>query len=253
VRLGVLASGSSGNALALEHQGFTLLVDSGLSGRKHQTRLEACGMADSRPAAILVTHEHSDHVSGVGVVSRKWRIPVYASGGTLGASAHRMGRLTAPVVFDNGASMEIGPFRVSSFRLAHDAADPSGFIVEWEGGRLGIATDLGHPGPLVMESLSGCTALVLEFNHDEDMLWSGSYPWHLKQRIASSTGHLSNAVAAELLASVLHPGLRVCVLAHLSQENNLPSLAVEASRGVAGESVMIVAGMQDLALPVIEL
>lgn len=249
----MLASGSSGNALAMEHQGFTLLMDAGLSGRKHQARLEASGMGDVRPAAILVSHEHSDHVSGVGVVSRKWRIPVYASSGTLGASAHRMGRLISPVVLDNGASVEIGPFRVRAFSLAHDAADPSGFIVEWEGGRLGIATDLGHPGPLVMDSLAGCTALVLEFNHDEDMLWNGSYPWQLKQRIASSTGHLSNAAAAELLYSVLHPGLRVCVLAHLSQENNLPRLAVEASREAAGDSVMIVAGMQDLALPAIEL
>lgn len=253
MRLGVLASGSGGNAFALEHEGFTLLVDAGLSARQHQARLEACGMGTARPAALLVSHEHSDHVSGAGVVARKWRIPVYGSGGTLEASASRMGRVAGRSVLPNGSTTEMGPFRVCAFRLAHDAVDPSGFVVDWDGGRLGIATDLGHPGPLVTESLSGCTALVLEFNHDEDMLWNGSYPWHLKQRIASSTGHLSNTVAADLLASVMHPGLRVCVLAHLSQENNLPDLALGASRGAAGDSVMIVAGMQDLALPAIDL
>lgn len=253
MRLGVLASGSRGNSLALEHQGFMLLVDGGLSGRKHQLRLDSCGMGDATPAAILVSHEHSDHVSGVGVLSRKWRIPVYGTRGTLESSTCRTGRLNSAVELANGSSVEMGPFLVSAFSLAHDAADPSGFIVEWEGGRLGIATDLGHPGPLVRESLSGCTALVLEFNHDEDMLWNGSYPWHLKQRIASSTGHLSNNIAADLLSSVLHPGLGLCVLAHLSQENNLPDLAVQASKGVAGDSVMIYAGTQDLALPAIEI
>ena len=254
MRLGVLATGSRGNAFIVEHDGCSILIDAGLSCRKHIERQEAAGLTGIVPDALLLSHEHSDHVSGAGVVARRWGIPVYGTEGTLAGAGRRFGRLPAGTgILSNGSSMKLGPFRLEAFSVAHDAADPSGFVIEWPGGRLGIATDLGHPGPLVRESLSGCTALVLEFNHDEEMLWNGSYPWHLKQRIASSTGHLSNETAASLLDTVLHSGLRVCVLAHLSQENNVPDLAVRASREAAGDSVMICAGMQDNALPIIDI
>jgi len=254
VRLGILASGSRGNAFLVEHEDCVILIDAGLSCRKHTERSESAGFTGAVPDILLLSHEHTDHVSGAGVVARRWRIPVYGTEGTLTGASRRFGKLPAGTgVLANGSRMKHGPFVIEAFSVAHDAADPSGFVIECSGGRIGIATDLGCPGPLVRESLSGCSALVLEFNHDEDMLWNGSYPWHLKQRIASSTGHLSNEVAASLLDSVLHPGLKLCVLAHLSQENNLPDLAVRASREAAGESVMIWAGKQDSALPAIEI
>jgi phosphoribosyl 1,2-cyclic phosphodiesterase len=147
----------------------------------------------------------------------------------------------------NGDCVRLGGLEVSSFSVPHDAADPSGYVIRWSGGRLGIATDLGTAGPLVRASLAGCTALLLEFNHDLEMLWNGSYPWPLKQRIASATGHLSNEAAAELLASVAHGGLGLVVLAHLSEENNRPDLAEKAARGVLN-GPKVHAGLQNRAL-----
>lgn len=253
MRLGVLASGSRGNAFTVEHDGVMIFIDAGLSGKVHTSRLVDSGFSGIHPQALFVSHEHSDHVKGAGVLSRKWRIPVFATDGTLNASRYRLGKIQEAIVFPNGTSFDFGAYSISAFSVAHDAADPSGYVIEWDYGRLGIATDLGQSSPLVKESLSGCTALVLEFNHDEDMLWEGNYPWSLKQRIASTTGHLSNQAAAELLGSVSHKNLEVCVLAHLSQENNLPSLAENALRKVVGESLKILTGMQDIALPALDL
>lgn len=253
MRLGVLASGSRGNALVVEHDGVAVFIDAGLSGRRHYERLVESGFPDVRPQVLLLSHEHSDHVRGAGILARKWCIPVCGTSGTIGACRRSLGKIPGAEILENGSTMDLGSFSVSAFSLAHDAADPSGFLVQWDSGRLGIATDLGRSNQLVEDSLAGCTALVLEFNHDEDMLWEGSYPWHLKQRIASGTGHLSNLAASELLAAVWHKGMRTCVLAHLSQENNLPHLAEEASREVAGGLVDIYTGMQDDPLPALEI
>jgi phosphoribosyl 1,2-cyclic phosphodiesterase len=253
MRLGVLASGSRGNAFAVEHNGLMILIDAGLSGRQHTARLAQSGFSGIEPGALFISHEHSDHVSGAGVLARLWRIPVYGTEGTLNASERRLGKVPETRVFNNGTSIDFGVFSISSFSIAHDAADPSGYVIRWDEGQLGIATDLGHSNPLVRDNLSGCTAIVLEFNHDENMLWEGSYPWVLKQRIASSTGHLSNRAASELLQSVAHDGLELCVMAHLSKENNLPSLAEKALREVTEGSVKILAAQQDLSLPALDL
>jgi len=253
MRLGVLASGSRGNALVIEHDGCMVFFDSGLSGRKHTERLLETGFGDLFPEAIFISHEHSDHIKGAGVLARKWNIPVFGSSGTLNASRRRLGKLPGTEILENGAGVDFRSFSVSAFSVAHDAADPSGYVIEWDSGKLGIATDLGKSSPLVEANLAGCSAVVLEFNHDEDMLWNGSYPWHLKQRIASTTGHLSNSTASDLLGAVYHRDLKVCVLAHLSQENNLPHLAENASREVAGGIVRIHVGMQDVPLPAMDL
>jgi len=253
MRLGVLASGSRGNAFVLEHRGAALFIDSGLSGKRHSRRMALSGFTDVEPVALLLSHEHSDHVRGAGILARKWTIPVCCTTGTFNACRTHLGRIPGAEILENGSSMDFGPFSVTAFSVAHDAADPSGYLIEWDSGRLGIATDLGRSSTLVRDSLSGCTALVLEFNHDEEMLWGGNYPWNLKQRIASTTGHLSNEAASELLASIWHSDLRTCVLAHLSQENNLPHLAERASRKVAGGRVNIRTGMQDEPLPALEL
>ncbi|MBD3277903.1 MAG: MBL fold metallo-hydrolase [Candidatus Aegiribacteria sp.] len=253
VRLGVLASGSRGNAFVVEHDGSAVFIDAGLSGKRHMKRMIRAGFDDIRPLALLLSHEHSDHVSGAGVIARKWSIPVVATNGTVVASRGKLGKVPEIEILPNGSTVDFGSFTVSAFSVPHDAADPSGFIVRWDAGKLGIATDLGRAGPLVHDSLSNCTAVVLEFNHDEDMLWEGSYPWRLKQRIASTTGHLSNCAASRLLSAVWSRELRTCVLAHLSQENNLPHLAEKASRKVAGGSVSIHTGMQDESLPALHI
>ncbi|NOQ21491.1 MAG: MBL fold metallo-hydrolase [Candidatus Aegiribacteria sp.] len=253
MRLGVLASGSRGNALVIEHEGCMVFFDAGLSGKKHTERLLAAGFGGLFPEALFISHEHSDHIKGAGVLARKWNIPVYGSSGTLGASRRSLGKLPDTGILENGTGVDFRSFTVSAFSIAHDATDPSGYVIEWDSGKLGIATDLGKSSPLVEASLKGCSALILEFNHDEDMLWNGSYPWHLKQRIASTTGHLSNSMASDLLGAVYHRDLKVCVLAHLSQENNSPHLAENASREVAGGTVRIHTGMQDTPLPAMDL
>ncbi len=245
MRLAVLASGSRGNAVAVEHDGEVILVDAGLSGKQHAARMAGSGLRGTRPVALLLSHEHSDHVSGAGVVARRYGVPVFGTEGTLSAVWRKLGRVPGTQVLPCGTTEEIGPFEVTSFSLPHDAADPSGYVIACGGVSVGIATDLGCAGPLLVASLRRCAALVLEFNHDEDMLWGGSYPWPLKQRIASSTGHLSNDAASELLASVAGDDLSVCVLAHLSQENNRPDLAETASRRVAPRRTLVMAGMQD--------
>jgi len=253
VRLGILASGSKANAMVLEHGGAAIFIDAGLSGVRHVDRLKASGFGDVRPLALLLTHEHSDHVRNAGVISRKWKIPVYGTTGTLDSCRRILGDVPGEVILENGSTMEIGPFTVTSFSVAHDAADPSGYVVEWQSGKLGIATDLGSSSPLVEDSLSGCGAVVLEFNHDEDMLWNGDYPWYLKQRIASNKGHLSNDAASRLLGKIVHRGLKVCILAHLSRENNRPHLAEKVSRAAAGARADILMGLQDDSLPALEL
>jgi len=253
MRLGVLASGSRGNAFVIEHDGCMVFFDAGLSGKKHTQRLHEAGFGGFHPEALFISHEHSDHIKGAGILARKWNIPVYGSSGTQSASRRSLGKLPGTEILENGTGVDFHSFTVNAFSVAHDAADPSGYVIEWDSGKLGIATDLGKSSPLVEANLKGCSAVVLEFNHDEEMLWNGSYPWYLKQRIASTTGHLSNSAASDLLGTVYHKDMTVCVLAHLSQENNIPHLAESASREVAGGTVNIHIGMQDEPLPAMDL
>jgi phosphoribosyl 1,2-cyclic phosphodiesterase len=253
MRFSVLASGSSGNSMAFEHDGYALLLDAGLGLRDTLRRMEAAGLGRSMPSAILLSHEHSDHCNGADVIARRLGIPVLASAGTLAALSARLSRVPGRIELGNGSSIDLGPFRVSPFSLPHDASDPSGYVIEWDGGRLGIATDLGSWGHLVARQLSGCSTVVLEFNHDVGMLWNGSYPWPLKQRIASSTGHLSNSDAAMLIDSIMHPGMENLVLAHLSRENNTPETAESVARTVTGPGFDIFVGSQSAAMTALEL
>lgn len=229
----MLASGSDGNCMLVEHDGYSILLDAGLSCREIRRRMDVAGAGAMQPGALFLTHEHSDHVRGARVTARRLGIPVVCTPGT---ARRTPGLSDVPTVslMPSGGSMRTGPFEVTSFLLPHDAEEPSGYVIEWDGGRLGVATDLGCWSHLVASNLSGCTGLVLEFNHDEDMLWSGSYPWPLKQRIASSRGHLSNASASDLLTRVSHGGLGLVILAHLSRENNKPPIALEAAKAVPG-------------------
>jgi len=226
MRFCVLASGSKGNAAWIEAGGEAVLVDAGLSGRELIRRMTLAGLEPDRLKAILVTHEHRDHVLGVGVLARRWGLPVYINEATLDRSRPIIGSIK-PHLFSTGTDFAVGEFQIHPFSLSHDAADPVGLTFERNGTRLGLATDLGVATNLVRERLSGCRALILEANYDDQMLTEGPYPWETKRRVRSRHGHLSNENAAELLADVAHAGLIKVVLAHLSQTNNTADLALQ--------------------------
>jgi phosphoribosyl 1,2-cyclic phosphodiesterase len=231
VRFAVLASGSGGNSCYVEGPGGAILVDAGLSARETARRVSAAGGDMERVRAILVTHEHGDHVAGARVLARRLDVPVFATEGTLDAAPEEIPG-ASPI--EPGREFCAGGFSVLPFPLPHDAAEPVGFVLSCGPVTLGYATDLGYPTALARERLSRCDAVVLESNHDERMLMEGPYPWHLKMRIRGRRGHLSNPASAGLLADLMHPGLRAVVLAHLSETNNLPDLALGCAREALG-------------------
>ena len=231
MRICLLASGSKGNAIYL-HSGETrVLVDAGLSARELTARLAAIGVAATDLDAVLVTHEHQDHCRGLGPFARRFRLPVFMHPATRRAIPG-LGAVDGHREFEVGASWSFRDLQIAAIPLTHDAAAPVGFCIESADGKIGMVTDLGIATRLVADRLQGCRALVVEANHDEQMLRDGPYPWPLKQRIRSNHGHLSNAAAAELLAGLLWDGLEAVFLAHLSETNNLPQLACDSFQAV---------------------
>ncbi|MDJ0783683.1 MAG: MBL fold metallo-hydrolase [Desulfosarcinaceae bacterium] len=222
----VLASGSKGNAVYLSSGETRILVDAGLSGREIERRMAERQLSAADLNAILVTHEHADHLQGVGVLSRRYQIPIHISRRTAQAAGGRLGRVAALTHFRCGSRFQIGDLEIHPFTTTHDAADSAGFTVRCNGCKAGIATDLGLATELVKRHLTGCQLLVLEANHDPQMLIDGPYPWPLKQRIRGRNGHLSNAQCRDLLGELLHPGLLHVILAHLSENNNSPTQAL---------------------------
>jgi phosphoribosyl 1,2-cyclic phosphodiesterase len=224
VRICVLASSSAGNSTFLGTASTRILIDNGLSLRELTARLQAIGESPDRLDAILVSHEHSDHVAGLPVLLKRHRIPVFLT------------RLTAPTIdwngaqplietFQAGTGFSIGDFAVASFTIPHDAADPVGFTFCAEGRKIGQVTDLGYVPDSIRVHLEGAEFLILESNHDLEMLKVGPYPWAVKQRVMGRRGHLSNDVTAEFIAGGLDGATRTLVLAHLSEHNNHPELA----------------------------
>ena len=230
MRISLLASGSRGNALLLSSGRTRILVDAGLSAREVCRRLESIGVAPESIDALLITHEHSDHVRGLGPLARRLRLPVYIHTDVVGILKD-VGVPAEVREFDESLELLIGDLAVRPFPITHDARCPVGFVVDSPQGKLGIATDLGIATRLVAERLRGCRALVLESNHDEDLLRDGPYPWQLKQRVRSKHGHLSNMDSGQLLKTLLWEGLDAVLLAHLSETNNRPEL----TRCVAAE------------------
>lgn len=236
MKFSVLASSSKGNCTYVESGETRILVDAGLRCKTLRERLAAIGRSPDDVQAVLVTHGHSDHVSGLPVLESRTGVPVYATDGTA-ATVERDGRREKPdlawnfAVFAAGEPFAAGDFSVEPFPIPHDAADPVGFVLrDPSGASLGFATDLGEAPLVVRHRLAGCRALVLEFNHDRGMLLASDRAWSLKQRILGRSGHLSNEQAAELLAQVATPSLRCVVPAHLSDECNTPALALAAAR-----------------------
>jgi phosphoribosyl 1,2-cyclic phosphodiesterase len=220
-----LASGSKGNAIWIEAGEARIMVDAGLSCREIERRMALAGLKPARLTAVLVSHEHRDHVAGVGVLARRYRLPIYMNRATLGACRDQLGKVQVRH-FTTGEGFELDGLAIRPFSVSHDAADPVGFTFIFEGMKLGLATDLGVATNLVKDHLRSCQALILESNHDPRMLLDGPYPWELKRRVQGRRGHLSNPDAAKALAEIKHAGLAQVVLAHLSETNNLPDKAL---------------------------
>ena len=220
----ILAGGSKGNAIWISSPTTSILLDVGLSALEIARRLQQTPGARRRLDALLISHEHSDHVRGAGALSRRLSLPVFMTHGTTENLPPGLGPLARTVVFQSGKPFVIGDLEVTAFTVPHDAAEPVGFVVEHGGCRLGVCTDLGSITDSVKASLQGCHALVLEANHDVDLLIEGPYPWYLKQRILSPYGHLCNTDTCDLLGSLYHDDLFTVVLTHLSETNNHPTL-----------------------------
>lgn len=232
----VLGSGSRGNSVYVESGGTGILIDAGFSGKEVQARMKSIDRDLSNICAICITHEHHDHISGAGVLSRRCRIPVYANAGTFVAGEKKFGQLFEKIEFCTGDTLEIGGLMVRSFRVSHDTEDPVGYIITDGRSSLGYCTDTGKVSHLMEARLSSCDAIVLEFNHDLEMLRNGPYPLPLQQRVRSSRGHLSNEDGATFLAKLVAGKVRLAVLAHLSEKNNTPELASYAAKQIFRDS-----------------
>jgi phosphoribosyl 1,2-cyclic phosphodiesterase len=216
----VLGSGSRGNCLAFSVGNEVLLIDAGFSCREIERRAELVGLSIENLSGLVLTHEHGDHSEGAARLLRKRGVPVLTSGGTWKSLHASFPDGTRHHTVGLGGTVEIGPFRIDACPTSHDAAEPLAVLVRAGGVSIGVAYDLGRPTTAVRYLLRECTALVLEANHDEIQLRTSAYPPVVRQRIAGSTGHLSNRAAAQLIGSLLHPGLTMVVLAHLSEKCN---------------------------------
>ena len=243
----ILASGSKGNAIFVSDGATSILIDAGLSGIEIERRLLSKGLSPENLDAILVSHEHADHIQGVGVLSRRFNLPVYLNRKTQQAAAAQLGNTYDLKRFECGSTFQIANLTIHPFSTSHDATDPAGFTVSYNGTKIGIATDLGMATSVVKTHLQSCVLLILEANHDTAMLNNGPYPWPLKQRINSRLGHLSNKAAKHLLTEVQHDRLLHVVLAHLSEINNTPHKALrEVSQAITRCNAKIDVAMQDV-------
>lgn len=232
----VLASGSQGNSALIASSTTRVLVDAGLSCREITRRLRASGEDPSGLDAILITHEHSDHVAGLRVLADKYQIPVFMTGATHQAwkreardSKGQPCCLDSLEVFEAGRSFEVGDICITPFTIPHDAVDPVGFTMRVDGVKISIATDLGYLPGSVKHHLRGSDVLLIESNHDLEMLRNGPYPWVVKQRVMSRVGHLSNEALAEFLVTDYDGSAAYVILAHLSEQNNHPELVRSAA------------------------
>jgi len=248
----MLASGSRGNSIYISNGETSVLVDAGLSGIEIERRMESNNISIKSIDAIIVSHEHSDHIQGVGVLARRYDLPVYISSETIKTAAKQLGTIKAITHFSCGTEFTINNLTVRPFSISHDACDPAGFTIGCNGKKIGIATDLGIATAMVREHLKDCCCLVLEANHDVPMLEEGPYPWPVKQRIKSRTGHLSNESSKELLMDIMHDRLSHVILAHLSETNNTPEKALRVvTEQIDLNQIELTVATQDSAGPII--
>jgi phosphoribosyl 1,2-cyclic phosphodiesterase len=227
-----LFSSSSGNAIYVRADDTRILVDAGMPGKKIESALSTINVPPESLDAILVTHEHSDHIKGVGVMSRRYDLPIYANYGTWSKMEKKIGKIDDKNirVFMSEQDFYINQLNIYPYRTPHDAAESVGYNFMYRNKKISIATDLGHTNHKIINALKDSDVVILESNHDVDMLWNGSYPDHLKRRVAGTRGHLSNEAAAEVLLTLIASGTRHILLAHLSKENNTPTVALDTMK-----------------------
>ena len=243
MRFSVLASGSGGNACYVETAQSRIMIDAGLSRRELLRRLELIEVNPKTLDALIITHEHTDHVKGAGPLARFLDIPVYINNLTLKKSVKKLGNISKPVALHTGQSISIKDLQVETFTKCHDAEDPMGVIICSNSVRLGLVTDLGRSTRLVEDRLKNCHSLIMEFNYDPNMLEDGPYPLYLKKRIRGPEGHLSNQQAGELLGAVAHKNLQRVVLAHLSETNNRNEKALQEA-----QNALTMEGLNDIEI-----
>ena len=234
MRLCSIASGSSGNCIYVGSEATHLLVDVGISGKRTESGLQELGLTGRDIDGILITHEHADHISGLGVLVRKYGIPIYATSGNIEAMKwdRSLGNIDESLYREvqEDRKLTIKDLTVNPMHISHDAAQPVGYRISYGNRKVAVCTDLGVYNDYTVECLKGMDALLLEANHDVNMLQVGPYPYYLKQRILGDRGHLSNENSGRLLCRILHDNLKTVLLGHLSKENNLPELAYESVR-----------------------
>lgn len=237
LRFSILASGSTGNAIYIGTDRMSLLIDVGITAKQAEAALKEIGVRPQELRAILVTHEHVDHIRGIGVLARRYEIPIYANAKTWEAMESQIGAIAEKQrqLFEVGQTRELADLTVQSFGISHDAAEPMGFCVYHGQKKLSVATDLGYVSERIKETLKGADAYIFEANHDVEMLRMSRYPWSVKRRILSDVGHLSNEAAGEALSDLLCGRAERVYLAHLSKENNLMELAQLTVKGVLEE------------------
>jgi len=225
----VLASGSKGNCFVIQTEKTKLLLDAGLSGKKILQALEKIGIDKTGFDALLISHDHHDHISGAGIICRMLNIPLYINESVFLIKRKYLGKLPFDAhFFYNEDKFEIGDISINPFSSSHDSLESSNFIFRKKGDKnrkLAVATDLGFSTRLTIKKLKNSSTIILESNHDEKLLINGPYPWHLKQRVKGKQGHLSNEQAVGVISRVIHPGLKNLILAHLSEINNTPEIA----------------------------
>lgn len=229
-----IASGSSGNCICAGSENCHILIDAGISGKRIEAGLNSIDLKTADMQGILITHEHIDHIAGIGVLARKYGIPMYATAGTIEAvlKTKSIGKVDASLFHPvtPGVDFVIGDLTIEPISISHDAADPVAYKIKQPGKSAAVMTDLGTYDDRIVEKLKNLDVLLLEANHDVRMLQAGSYPYHLKRRILGDRGHLSNELSGQLLSEVLHDDFKAIFLGHLSKENNYPELAYETVR-----------------------
>lgn len=250
LRFSLLGSGSSGNALLVATPEGSILVDAGLSFKRLNERAAAIGESLENLRAVFITHEHGDHVLGLGTLARRTNVPVYLTPATHQNLPKHIGLLPNVKLFEAGERIAVDGFEIDSFSVWHDAVDPVSYAIRWGGAQLGLATDLGKPSNVVRRRLMGSHALILESNYCPNMLRTSSYPAAIRQRIKSTHGHLSNADMSSLLSELLHDALQWVIAVHISQENNSADLARSMAQRVLGaHPARLVLAEQDAPTP----
>ena len=265
MRLCSIASGSSGNCIYVGDDSTHLLVDTGISKKRVEQGLLELDVKGEELDGILITHEHIDHIQGLGVFCRRYEVPIFATKGTIEGikKCNSLGKLPDGILHEINVNerFRLGSLDIRPFAISHDAREPSGFRIEGGEESVAVATDLGTYDAYIVENLKNLDGIVLEANHDIHMLEVGPYPYPLKQRVMGAMGHLSNELSGRLLCDILHDGLKAVVLGHLSKENNYAKLAyetvkLEVSLGdnpYRGEDIPIIVAKRDTVSDIITL